>query len=378
MTKNHLVFHIPKSKINPLTRLRVNVKESGDSFTLIELLIVIAIIGILASALVLILNPSQLLSQSRDSSRIQEMGSLNSAISMYLSEGNSILGQTDTVYVSIPDPTLGAGATSTCSSLGLPTLPTNWSYECVSTSSLRNTNGTGWLPVNFQNVSSGSPIPELPIDPINATSTYEYYMYVTSGSSYQLSAFLESTKYQSTAINSGSGNPYLYETGTGMSLGPYEELLTNADFNTGSLSGWINNAGGTTGVVTSPTHWALHSAIIQGSNSYCNNYYIQDIPVQQNTTYTLSAWVKTVSEVGRSGVLLANTSWGSSTSSLITGTNDWTYVSVNENSGSNTTLRFTVTVQWCGGSSPGQGPSGTSYFADVSAVAGSLTGNEPR
>lgn len=163
-----------------------------------------------------------------------------------------------------------------------------------------------------------------------------------------------------------------------MSLGPYEELLTNADFNTGSLSGWINNAGGTTGVVTSPTHWALHSAIIQGSNSYCNNYYIQDIPVQQNTTYTLSAWVKTVSEVGRSGVLLANTSWGSSTSSLITGTNDWTYVSVNENSGSNTTLRFTVTVQWCGGSSPGQGPSGTSYFADVSAVAGSLTGNEPR
>ncbi|MCL5015999.1 MAG: carbohydrate binding domain-containing protein, partial [Patescibacteria group bacterium] len=359
MTKNHPVFHIPKSKINPLTRLRVNVKESGDSFTLIELLIVIAIIGILASALVLILNPSQLLSQSRDSSRIQEMGSLNSAISMYLSEGNSVLGQTDTVYVSIPDPTLGAGATSTCSSLGLPTLPTNWSYECVSTSSLRNTNGTGWLPVNFQNVSSGSPIPELPIDPINATSTYEYYMYVTSGSSYQLSAFLESTKYQSTAINSGSGNPYLYETGTGMSLGPYEELLTNADFNTGSLSGWINNAGGTTGVVTSPTHWALHSAIIQGSNSYCNNYYIQDIPVQQNTTYTLSAWVKTVSEVGRSGVLLANTSWGSSTSSLITGTNDWTYVSVNENSGSNTTLRFTVTVQWCGGSSPGQGPSGT-------------------
>ncbi|MCL5016232.1 MAG: type II secretion system GspH family protein, partial [Patescibacteria group bacterium] len=38
-----------------------------SSFTLIELLIVIAIIGILASALVLVLNPSQLLSQSRDS-----------------------------------------------------------------------------------------------------------------------------------------------------------------------------------------------------------------------------------------------------------------------------------------------------------------------
>ncbi|MDE2144975.1 MAG: type II secretion system protein, partial [Patescibacteria group bacterium] len=105
MTKNHPVLHIPKPKINPSTRLRVNVKEQ-NSFTLIELLIVIAIIGILASALVLVLNPSQLLSQSRDSRRTQDLSNLNNAIGMYLSEGNSVLGQTDTVYVSIPDPTL--------------------------------------------------------------------------------------------------------------------------------------------------------------------------------------------------------------------------------------------------------------------------------
>ncbi|MDE2145045.1 MAG: type II secretion system protein, partial [Patescibacteria group bacterium] len=68
------------------TKLRVNVKEQ-NSFTLIELLIVIAIIGILASALVLVLNPSQLLSQSRDSRRTQDLSNLNNAIGMYLSEG---------------------------------------------------------------------------------------------------------------------------------------------------------------------------------------------------------------------------------------------------------------------------------------------------
>ncbi|MDE2145036.1 MAG: type II secretion system protein, partial [Patescibacteria group bacterium] len=57
---------------SPLDVARGNVNERS-SFTLIELLIVIAIIGILASALVLVLNPAQLLSQSRDSRRTQDL-----------------------------------------------------------------------------------------------------------------------------------------------------------------------------------------------------------------------------------------------------------------------------------------------------------------
>ncbi len=347
--------------------------EGRNSFTLIELLIVIAVIGILAAIVVLILNPSQLLAQSRDTSRIQDLGNINDALGVYTSEGNTSLGSSHTVYVSIPDNT-----SASCADLNLPALPFGWSYNCVTTSTLRNTDGTGWIPVDFQNISVGSPLSVIPIDPVNSPSLSEYYTYTTDGSSYELSAFFESTKYQNTAINSGGGNPYMYEIGTSLSINPYTELLTNADFDSGNLGGWSNSSAGTTGVVTSPTHWSPYSAIIQGSNSYCNNYYIQDVPVQQNTNYTLSAWVKTVNEVGSSGVLLANTSWGSSTSSLITGTNNWTYVSVTENSGTNTTLRFTVTVQWCGGPSPGGGPSGTTYFADASAVAGSVTGNAPR
>ncbi|MDE2144968.1 MAG: type II secretion system protein, partial [Patescibacteria group bacterium] len=140
-----------------------------SSFTLIELLIVIAIIGILASVVVLVLNPAQLLSQSRDSRRTQDLSNLNNALSSYLGDGNSGLGSSNIVYVSIPDPTLATGATSTCSSLGLPTLPADWSYQCVSTTTLRNSNGTGWIPVDFQSVSFGTPIPELPIDPVNST-----------------------------------------------------------------------------------------------------------------------------------------------------------------------------------------------------------------
>ncbi|MCL5016431.1 MAG: type II secretion system GspH family protein, partial [Patescibacteria group bacterium] len=78
MTKNHPVLHISKPHGKPH---KVNERSS---FTLIELLIVIAIIGILASVVVLVLNPAQLLSQSRDSRRTQDLSNLNNAIGMYL------------------------------------------------------------------------------------------------------------------------------------------------------------------------------------------------------------------------------------------------------------------------------------------------------
>ncbi len=47
--------------------------KEKDSFTLIELLIVIAIIGILAAVVVLILNPQQLLAQGRERSEQEEL-----------------------------------------------------------------------------------------------------------------------------------------------------------------------------------------------------------------------------------------------------------------------------------------------------------------
>ncbi|MDE2144859.1 MAG: type II secretion system protein [Patescibacteria group bacterium] len=200
---------------------RYQIEEPVSSFTLIELLIVIAIIGILAAVVVLVLNPSQLLAQARDSSRIQEIGSLNNAVSMYLSEGNSSLGSSDTVYVSIPDPTLSPGATSTCSSLGLPSLPTGWSYECVSTSSLRKTDSSGWVPVDLQAISSGSPIPELPVDPINTTSSGYYYTYVDSGSNYEITAMnIESAKYLTQTENDGGNSANSYQAGNDLSLAP--------------------------------------------------------------------------------------------------------------------------------------------------------------
>ena len=53
-------------------------------FTLIELVIVIGILAILATVVILVLNPAQLLAQARDSQRISDLGSVKSAIALYL------------------------------------------------------------------------------------------------------------------------------------------------------------------------------------------------------------------------------------------------------------------------------------------------------
>src|SRR3989338_7505949 len=53
-------------------------------FTLIELLIVIGILAILATTVVLVLNPAQILAESRDTQRVSDLGAVQSAIGLYL------------------------------------------------------------------------------------------------------------------------------------------------------------------------------------------------------------------------------------------------------------------------------------------------------
>ncbi|MCL5733700.1 MAG: type II secretion system GspH family protein, partial [Patescibacteria group bacterium] len=91
--------NFPQEKIQP--RLPKEKLSYRSSFTLIELLIVIAILVILAVVVILTLNPSELLAQSRDSARLSDMASLNSAINIYLvdSAGTGFLGTSSVVYV---------------------------------------------------------------------------------------------------------------------------------------------------------------------------------------------------------------------------------------------------------------------------------------
>jgi prepilin-type N-terminal cleavage/methylation domain-containing protein len=190
------------------------------AFTLIELLVVIAVIAVISIIVVLILNPSELLKQSRDSNRVSDLSTLKTAISVYETQGGSGLGNASTSYISIFDPTATSSAGDQCQGLSLASLPAGWTYHCVSSSTLKNVDGTGWVPVNFSTGQLRSPISQLPIDPVNSASTGNYFTYTTSAGTYELTAPLESQKYASTTSIDGGLYSDLYETGSNLALAP--------------------------------------------------------------------------------------------------------------------------------------------------------------
>jgi len=349
----------------------------NKGFTLIELLAVIAILATIVTATILVMNPVEMLRQAEDTVRLNDFNSIHQTLNLFQSNrpGGSI-GAPNIVYVSIPSDS------PTCVGLGLPALPSGWSYRCANPDNLRRIDGTGWIPVNFATITGRIPLTTLPIDPVNTVASGNYYIYVTDGNRWEIFTPLISQRH---GINGGTSNmvsrdggndPYIYEVGTNLNIFSHE-LLNNANFATGNLHGWNIWAGGITGVVTNPIRRESgHSAIIQNSNSFCNNYYAQDLPVLPNTTYTIGAWVRTTNEVGTASVGIASTAWGGwHESRRISGTNDWTYLSVSKNSGTNTTLRFFLAVLWCGGPPPGSGPSGTTFFTKPSVRPGTMLFN---
>ena len=65
------------------------VPSVARGFTLLELLIVIAILAILAAVVILVLNPAQTLMQARDAQRLSDLSTMKSAIGLYLTTKTS-------------------------------------------------------------------------------------------------------------------------------------------------------------------------------------------------------------------------------------------------------------------------------------------------
>ncbi len=185
----------------------------------------IAIIAILAVVVVLTLNPAELLRQSRDANRVSDMSTLNSALGLYVADQSGAsgfsLGNASSIYVSIPD------TTSTCASLGLPSVPWGLHYACSASTSSRTVGGAGWVPVVFSALASGAPFSVLPQDPVNQTSSAFYYSYATDGTHHEVAAAMESQKYSEggasdVASTDGGSNVSLLEKGTNLALVPYD------------------------------------------------------------------------------------------------------------------------------------------------------------
>ena len=199
-------------------RMKGMKNTSKKGFTLIELLIVIGILAILATAVILILNPVELFKQARDSQRISDLATMKSALAFYLSTvtGGS-LGAAGTCYVYEP-----AGATiADCGG--------RHTASGFSKSAILLADGTGWMPVDFDDVPGGSPLSVLPRDP--QASKGKFYSYVANSLAgiFEMNADMESCRYSGSKPEcaatpddvesvDGGDKPDIYEVGNAPGL----------------------------------------------------------------------------------------------------------------------------------------------------------------
>ncbi len=236
-----------------LPLLKAQKREGG--FTLLELLIVIAIIAILSIALVFMLNPAETLKKARDAQRISDLKAVKTALGIML---------TSTSTPSL-DGTFGATAAANCltsaagvagigkvaySSASAPASDVStaagsdaatgstWSAT-LSTFSANSgrVDGTGWIPVSLKALTGGAPISNFPIDPTNtltsaaAATSSLVYRYGCQNASlttkpayiFEINTTLESTAYtvdDNKMSKDGGDHPDLYETGNSLNLLP--------------------------------------------------------------------------------------------------------------------------------------------------------------
>ena len=186
-------------------------KISKRGFTLIELLVVIAILAVLATVSVLVLNPAELIRQGRDSTRISDLATLNSALALYLADVATPSLGTSCVGEAIVNDILTAAGTS-------PLVGTSI------VNALTAVNGTGWVSVNLTTVTGGSPLSKLPMDPLNNTTNFYAYGCDKTALRYEVNANMESGKYQGGATpgsndvesnsKDGGNNNDWYEVGS--------------------------------------------------------------------------------------------------------------------------------------------------------------------
>ncbi|MEK7569138.1 MAG: prepilin-type N-terminal cleavage/methylation domain-containing protein [Patescibacteria group bacterium] len=233
----------------------------AKGFTLLELLIVIAIIAILSIALVFMLNPAETLKKARDAQRISDLKTVKTALGIMLTASST---------PSLDNFAAAAAASSTCltsttwggttsnntaakisysvssvptlavaltpgadTAAGAQTFGTTGYYSATP----GKVDGNGWIPVNLKALTGGTPISSFPVDPTNtvtatvASGDLVYRYACQNGSNtagkpayiFEIDAVLESQAYKTDELKmakDGGDNDSYYETGNSLNLLP--------------------------------------------------------------------------------------------------------------------------------------------------------------
>jgi len=174
-----------------------------QGFTLLELLITIAILAVLTTVIVVAINPAESIKRARDTQRISDLDNIKTGIILYISEG----------YTDIGDGTCKA-AILVCKSdvcVGV----------CGEGESSYDNDGNGWIPIDFTAMSGGAPLSHLPVDPTNSSNNL--YGYVANGTDFEINTRIESVYYSNSGKNTimkkdGGNTDLLYELGTDLTL----------------------------------------------------------------------------------------------------------------------------------------------------------------
>lgn len=170
-------------------------KISG--FTLVELLVVMAILGILAAILILAINPAEAQRKSRDATRLSDMATVRQAVDLAIADGKTLPGTALAPFSGTStgsrDTTAAGNWVGMVVSKYLSVLPQDPRQSAIDTTLLSDGTTT---------VAAGGMV----------------YSFVSNGDTYELNAYMESSDNTAFANNDGGNQSLRYEIGTNPGL----------------------------------------------------------------------------------------------------------------------------------------------------------------